>query len=88
MRSRLCTVGIALSISATSIGCALGAMPTTAAAPTGASTAPSAALPFDLPAAGVLHSSPKKVFAHYITTFPVSIDNAPSASDYYATQYL
>ncbi|MCU1401054.1 MAG: hypothetical protein JWN62_4163 [Acidimicrobiales bacterium] len=88
MRSRLCTVGIALSISATSIGCALGAVPTTAAAPAGATAAPSAALPFDMPAADVLHGSPKKVFAHYMTTFPLSIDNAPSASDYYATQYL
>ncbi|MCU1366215.1 MAG: hypothetical protein JWN39_1854, partial [Ilumatobacteraceae bacterium] len=48
----------------------------------------SAALPFDMPATGVLHSSPRKVFAHYMTTFPLSIDNAPSASDYYATQYL
>ncbi|MCU1398795.1 MAG: hypothetical protein JWN62_1904 [Acidimicrobiales bacterium] len=54
------------------------------------SSAPSGkpALPIDLPAADVLHASSKKVFAHYMTTFPVSIDNEPPGSDYYASQYL
>ncbi|MCU1367477.1 MAG: hypothetical protein JWN39_3116 [Ilumatobacteraceae bacterium] len=45
-------------------------------------------LPIDLPGADVLHASPRKVFAHYMTTFPLSIDNEPPASDYYASQYL
>jgi hypothetical protein len=29
-----------------------------------------------------------KVFAHYMPPFPISIDNRPPSSDYYATQYL
>ncbi|MFL9960029.1 endo-1,3-alpha-glucanase family glycosylhydrolase [Paraburkholderia sediminicola] len=28
------------------------------------------------------------VFAHYLTPFPLSLDNLPAASDYYCTQYL
>lgn len=34
------------------------------------------------------NSSAKKVFAHYFPPYPVSIDNQPSASDYYARNYL
>lgn len=30
----------------------------------------------------------RKVFAHYFPPYPISLDNQPSASDYYATQYL
>jgi hypothetical protein len=41
-----------------------------------------------MPSADVLFNSAKKVFAHYIPTFPVSIDNAASAQDYYNTQFL
>lgn len=41
-----------------------------------------------MPSADVLFSSPKKVFAHYLSTFPLSIDNRPPAEDYYNTQYL
>ncbi len=35
-----------------------------------------------------LFASDKKVFAHYFYPFPLSIGNAPSATDYYNTQYL
>jgi hypothetical protein len=42
------------------------------------------AMPVDIPTS----ASPKKVFAHYFPPYPVSIDNAAPASDYYATQYL
>ncbi|MEZ0342884.1 glycoside hydrolase family 71 protein [Mycobacterium sp. pV006] len=41
-------------------------------------------LPFDLPTG----PSVKKVFAHYMPNFPISIDNKPPDIDYYATQYL
>lgn len=45
-------------------------------------------LPSDLPAASVLRSSPKKVFAHYLASLPVSLDNQAPATDYYARNYL
>src|SRR5215468_12068906 len=36
-----------------------------------------------------LHAlSPKKVFVHYFPPLPISIDNKPVNSDYWATQYL
>ena len=41
-----------------------------------------------MPSADVLFNSTKKVFAHYIPTFPVSIYNGVSAKDYYNTQLL
>ncbi|HEY1552140.1 MAG TPA: glycoside hydrolase family 71 protein [Kofleriaceae bacterium] len=44
--------------------------------------------PFAMPSADALFASTKKVFAHYFYPFPLSIDNKPSGSDYYNTQYL
>lgn len=44
--------------------------------------------PFDQPSVASLRASEKKVFAHYFTQFPISIDNKPSASDYYQNGYL
>jgi Glycosyl hydrolase family 71 len=41
-----------------------------------------------MPSADAFFNSSKKVFAHYFHPFPVSIDNALSADDYYNTQYL
>jgi hypothetical protein len=41
-----------------------------------------------LPSADTLFASKKRVFAHYFASFPLSIDNKSSASDYYNTQYL
>jgi hypothetical protein len=41
-----------------------------------------------MPSADVLFASPKKVFAHYFYPFPVSIDNAVPANDYYNGEYL
>ncbi|HEX3951499.1 MAG TPA: glycoside hydrolase family 71 protein [Steroidobacteraceae bacterium] len=35
-----------------------------------------------------MFNSPKKIFAHYFSPFPVSIDNVASAGDYYNVQYL
>lgn len=61
--------------------------PAHAAAPdTGSSTA--AALAFDLPPLATLRSSPRKAFAHWVPSLPVSLDNAAPGSDYYQTQYL
>lgn len=45
-------------------------------------------LPFAMPAQATLRGSAKKVFAHYFTQFPISLDNKPSESDYYARNYL
>ena len=45
-------------------------------------------LPYDRPPIATLRASPKKVFAHYFAPFPISIDNKPAASDYYAVNYL
>jgi hypothetical protein len=33
-------------------------------------------------------TSSKKVFAHYFPPYPISLDNQPSSSDYYARNYL
>ena len=41
-----------------------------------------------MPSADTFFNASKKVFAHYFHPFPVSIDNAASAKDYYNTQYL
>jgi hypothetical protein len=41
-----------------------------------------------MPLRAVLRASNKKVFAHYFTPFPRSLDNADPKSDYYSSQYL
>ncbi len=63
---------------------------TAAAVTTAAELAAShvAAWPFAQPALATLRASPKKVFAHYFTPFPVSIDNLPPERDYYDANYL
>jgi hypothetical protein len=45
-------------------------------------------LAFAMPGQQALHNSPRKVFAHYFTPYPLSLDNAPSSSDYYTRNYL
>lgn len=47
-----------------------------------------AAWPFQVPDLATLRASPKKVFAHYFTPFPVSIDNLAAPADYYGSHYL
>ncbi|MFI6905292.1 endo-1,3-alpha-glucanase family glycosylhydrolase [Nonomuraea sp. NPDC050394] len=49
---------------------------------------PAGPLPFDLPAISTLRASEKKVFAHYFTPYPISLDNKAGAEDYYARNYL
>lgn len=44
--------------------------------------------PFDQPPVSSLRASEKKVFAHYFTQFPISIDNKQSDIDYYSKEYL
>lgn len=45
-------------------------------------------LPFSRPPLSVLRESQKKVFAHYFTPFPLSLDNRDPATDYYTRNYL
>ena len=44
--------------------------------------------PFERPPLKALRRSPRKVFAHYFSPFPISIDNRDPESDYYARGYL
>lgn len=53
-----------------------------------AASAASASLPFDMPSTSVLRDSSKKVFAHYVPWFPLSLDNQQASSDYYTRNYL
>lgn len=46
------------------------------------------ALPFDLPSRAALRRSPRKVFAHWVPTMPVSLDNRQTTVDYYTRNYL
>src|SRR6202030_706979 len=62
--------------------------PPPVAPPVAAIKAGDACLPSTMPSADALFNASKKVFAHYFHPFPVSIDNAASAKDYYNTQYL
>jgi hypothetical protein len=41
-----------------------------------------------MPSSTTMFNSAKKVFAHYIPTFPLSVDNQTPANDYYNRQYL
>ncbi|MFG3435725.1 endo-1,3-alpha-glucanase family glycosylhydrolase [Nonomuraea sp. NPDC047897] len=45
-------------------------------------------LPFTLAGTAALRASGKKVFAHYFTPYPLSLDNQAPANDYYARNYL
>ena len=44
--------------------------------------------PFDAPPLATLRAAPKKVFAHYFSPYPLSIDNKEADVDYYAKHYL
>ena len=67
-----------------------GSAPTKAAvvAPLSTSNNGDACLAAPMPSSATLFNSTKRVFAHYFHPFPVSIDNDPSAKDYYNLQYL
>jgi hypothetical protein len=53
-----------------------------------ASNGGDACLPAAMPSESALFNSPKRVFAHYFNPYPISIDNAASADDYYNKNYL
>ncbi|WP_345431270.1 glycoside hydrolase family 71 protein [Actinoallomurus vinaceus] len=89
LRSPLPTVAaaiVAVGIAGTACSPAQRASQTAAGAR--ASVANKGPLPFRLPAQSVLRSSKHKVFAHYFTPYPVSLDNKAAASDYYTKNYL
>ena len=64
--------------------------PTVAPSPPPVAPAPPAADGADTLAFAVAASntSTKKVFAHYFPPYPISLDNKPGATDYYARNYL
>jgi Glycosyl hydrolase family 71 len=87
--------GTAVSSRAPAVGGRWSAQPS--ARPPGGGTAPTSGspgtttagvLPFNLPSTAVLRSSSHLVFAHYFTPYPLSLDNQPTASDYYTRDYL
>lgn len=61
------------------------AAPAATATPTATPTSTPSSSPVGRPASG---SGDKKVFAVYFPPYPLSLDNAPAASDYYARNYL
>lgn len=69
----------ALLLTAATLTAMLPATPATAADPP---------LPFDLPSTAQLRASQKKVFAHYFTPYPISLDNKAADVDYYTRNYL
>jgi hypothetical protein len=64
------------------------AAPPKASTPVTASNIGDACLPAAMPSATALFNSPKRVFAHYFNPYPISMDNAASANDYYNRNYL
>ncbi|MFD1933725.1 MULTISPECIES: endo-1,3-alpha-glucanase family glycosylhydrolase [Nonomuraea] len=49
---------------------------------------PSGPLPFAMPSLAALRGSERKVFAHYFTPYPLSLNNKAGADDYYTKHYL
>lgn len=45
-------------------------------------------LPFAMPSVATLRGAPRKVFAHYFSPYPLSLDNRSPDVDYYARHYL
>ena len=74
------SVALATALATTTITMSLPA--------TAAEASTSSALPFDMPSTSTLRSSPKKAFAHYVPTLPVSLDNQDPANDYYQRNFL
>jgi hypothetical protein len=81
-------VGVTLCVCQALFGCSSGGGGATSSPSTTGGDGGDACLAFTMPANDVLFGSARKVFAHYFYPFPLSIDNRPSAQDYYNTQYL
>lgn len=60
----------------------------TTAATTGEDIETTPCWPFDAPPLADLRAAPKKVFAHYFSPYPISLDNKDPELDYYAKNYL
>ena len=46
------------------------------------------ALPFDPPSASALRATPRKAFANWVPSLPISLDNKAPTEDYYKRNYL
>jgi Glycosyl hydrolase family 71 len=64
------------------------ATPPTASTLVTASNNGDACLPAAMPSTSAVFNASKRVFAHYFNPYPLSIDNAVSADDYYNRNYL
>ncbi|HTD72001.1 MAG TPA: glycoside hydrolase family 71 protein [Steroidobacteraceae bacterium] len=86
--SRVCQSLFVCTITAFAVlGASAALMPAHAALVT-AQNSGDACMPITMPTRDALFNTPQRIFAHYLPTFPASIDNRPSASDYYNVQYL
>lgn len=85
---RLGSLALAASLGSATV---INLMPVSAAAQAPAAVTavtPNDHLAFPMPSTSSLRQTNKLVFAHYWPALPISIDNQPSASDYYARHYL
>ncbi len=74
---------------ATALACLLTApLIVTATALPAAAASSTNQLAFDRASVSALRGSPRKVYAHYVSWSPPSLDNRPADSDYYARNYL
>jgi len=87
-RRRLTRLASALLLPVAATGLLAPAAQVAGAAPAAAAVSPSPWLPFDLPAKATLQASPHKVFANWVSSMPISVDNQAPASDYFQRNYL
>ncbi|HEY2782069.1 MAG TPA: glycoside hydrolase family 71 protein [Steroidobacteraceae bacterium] len=85
---RVCRSLFVCAVSAVSVLTAAAALAPAQASVVTAQNSGDACLPNTMPSTDALFSSQQHVFAHYLPTFPLSIDNKASASDYYNVNYL
>jgi Glycosyl hydrolase family 71 len=79
---------VALPVAAATVAAPATHASAAPARPAAAASATSAVLPFDLPAPSVLRSSPRKVFANWVSSLPISLDNKAPTADYYQRNYM
>lgn len=84
---------VALATAAAASTVVLTSAPEASAAPSSSTSAMAAAtrtgaLPFDLPSTSALRSSPRKAFANWVPSLPISLDNKNPSDDYYQRNYL
>jgi hypothetical protein len=87
--TRLTTLAAVPAAAVAALAPTAGVATATAAAPAAAAaSAATPQLPFDLPAKATLRASSKKVFANWVTSLPISLDNKAPGSDYYQRNYM